>query len=115
MRERLAVWAPAALGAVLCLISVTGRSIGFDEAATVSIVAQNGHALGSAIAHDGGNMSGYYVLMHVLIALFGNGTFLIRLPSVISVAAAEHDPADTAAGIGRSRLHIHAGHRQRPG
>jgi mannosyltransferase len=88
MRERLAVWVPAALGAVLCLISITRRSIGFDEAATVSIVAQSGHALGSAIAHDGGNMSGYYVLMHVLIALFGNDTFLIRLPSVISVAAA---------------------------
>ncbi|HTX46353.1 MAG TPA: glycosyltransferase family 39 protein [Solirubrobacteraceae bacterium] len=88
MRERLAVWGPAALAAVLCLISLTGRSIAFDEAATVSIVVQNGGALGSAIAHDGGNMSGYYVLMHVLIALFGNGLFLIRLPSVISIAAA---------------------------
>src|SRR6202035_3715785 len=32
-------------------------------------------------------MSGYYVLLHVLIALFGNGTFLIRLTSVISIAA----------------------------
>jgi len=86
-RGAIAVWAPTALGAVLCLISISGRSIGFDEAASVAIAAQHGGALGSAIAHDGGNMSGYYVLLHVVVALFGNSEFVIRLPSVISITA----------------------------
>src|SRR5690349_12450256 len=64
---------PVLLAVVLCLIGISGRSLGFDEAATVAIAGQHGSALWSAIAHDGGNMSGYYVLMHVLIDLFGNG------------------------------------------
>jgi mannosyltransferase len=86
-RGAIAIGAPTVLAAVLCLVSISGRSIGFDEGASVAIAAQHGGALGSAIAGDGGNMSGYYVLLHVLIALFGNGAFLIRLPSVISIAA----------------------------
>jgi mannosyltransferase len=44
--------------------------------------------LWSAIAHDGGNMSGYYVLMHVLISLFGRGLLVLRLPSAIGAGAA---------------------------
>jgi mannosyltransferase len=87
IRAVTAVGAPTVLAAVLGLISITGRSIGFDEGASVSIAAQHGGALGSAIAHDGGNMSGYYVLLHVVIALFGNGTFAIRFPSVICAVA----------------------------
>jgi mannosyltransferase len=53
----------------------------------VTIAAQHGAALGSGIAHDGGNMSGYYVLLHVLVGWFGNGTLLVRLPSVLAVVA----------------------------
>jgi mannosyltransferase len=87
VRGATVVGAPTALAAVLCLISITGRSIGFDEGASVSIAAQHGGALGSAIAHDGGNMAGYYVLLHVVIALFGNGTFAIRFPSAIATVA----------------------------
>jgi mannosyltransferase len=82
-----AVAVPAALAAVLCLIDLTRRSIGFDEAATAAIAAQHGHALASAIARDGGNMSAYYVLMHVLTAWFGSGTLVLRLPSVLSITA----------------------------
>ena len=72
---------------MLCLIEITGRSLGFDEAATVTIAAQHGSALGTAIAHDGGNMSGYYLLEHVLIGAFGNGAFAVRFPSVIASVA----------------------------
>jgi mannosyltransferase len=82
-----AVGLPTALAAVLCLVQIAGRSIGFDEAATVTIAAQHGSALGSAIAHDGGNMSGYYLLLHVLMAAFGNGELLIRLPSALASVA----------------------------
>ncbi len=78
---------PAALAAVLCLIGLGGRSLGFDEAASASIAAQHGSELWRAIAHDGGNMSAYYLLMHVLIGVFGNGLVVLRLPSVIATVA----------------------------
>jgi len=55
----LAAVGPHRAGAVLAWYRSPGASIGFDEAATVTIAAQHGSALGSAIAHDGGNMSGY--------------------------------------------------------
>ena len=78
---------PAALAFVLCLIEITGRSLGFDEGATVAIVAQHGGALSSGIAHDGGNMSGYYLALHVLTGVFGTSELAIRLPSAIATAA----------------------------
>ncbi len=78
---------PAALAAVLCLIELTTRSLWLDEAATVAIASQHGSALWSAIAHDGGNMLGYYALLHVLIGWFGTGALVIRLPSVLAAAA----------------------------
>jgi len=83
-RDRAVVAIPAALAAVLSLIGLGGRSLGFDEGATVSIAAQHGAALWHAIAHDGGNMSGYYLLMHVLTGAFGNGLVVLRLPSVLA-------------------------------
>jgi mannosyltransferase len=39
------------------------------------------------LAHDGGNMLGYYGLMHVLIGAFGSGAFVLRLPSALAAAA----------------------------
>jgi mannosyltransferase len=86
-RDRLTVAGPAALAAVLCFTSLTGRSLGFDEAATVTIAAQHGAKLMSAIAHDGGNMSGFYVLLHLLMSWFGNGTLVLRLPSALASVA----------------------------
>jgi mannosyltransferase len=79
---------PALLAAGLCLIQITDRSLGFDESATVAIAGQHGSSLWSAIAHDGGNLSGYYVLMHVLIGLFGRGLLVLRLPSAIGAGVA---------------------------
>ncbi|HEX4012124.1 MAG TPA: glycosyltransferase family 39 protein [Solirubrobacteraceae bacterium] len=82
-----AVAGPAVLATILSLLAITGRNLGFDEGATVSIASQHGSALWSAIAHDGGNMSGYYLLVHGLIGLFGNGLFVLRMVSVIAVVA----------------------------
>ena len=48
-------------------VELTTRSLWLDEAATVAIASQHGAAFGAALAHDGGNMLGYYGLMHVLI------------------------------------------------
>jgi hypothetical protein len=77
---------PALLAAALSVISLAGRSLGFDEGATVAIVSQHGHALWHAIARDGGNMAGYYLLLHVLVGAFGNGPWVLRLPSVVFAA-----------------------------
>ena len=79
---------PAALAIALCLYQLTTRSLWLDEAATVAIAGQHGSALWSAIAHDGGNMLGYYALLHVLIGWFGDGALIIRLPSVLAAGAA---------------------------
>jgi mannosyltransferase len=78
---------PSALAAVLVLVGLTGRSLGFDEAASVTIASQHGHAFGRAIAHDGGNMSGYYLLLHVVIGLFGRSLLAVRLPSALATVA----------------------------
>jgi len=81
------VSAPATLAIALGLIDLTGRSLWLDEAATVAIAGQHGSSLWSAIAHDGGNMLGYYALMHVLIGWFGHGALAIRLASVLAAGA----------------------------
>jgi uncharacterized membrane protein len=81
------VAASAALAAILCLYEITTRSLWLDEAATVAIASQHGAAFGSAIAHDGGNMLGYYALMHVLTGWFGTGALAIRFPSAVAGAA----------------------------
>ena len=87
-RETLLLLAPALLALVLCLIQITGRSLGFDESATYAIVSQHGAALRHAIAHDGGNMSGYYVALRALVSAFGGGLWVLRLPSAIGIALA---------------------------
>jgi mannosyltransferase len=90
-RERLwtvaVVALPTALAAALCLYEITTRSLWLDEAATVAIASQHGAAFGAALAHDGGNMLGYYALLHVLIAAFGKGALVLRLPSLIGATA----------------------------
>ncbi len=83
-RDWAAIGIPVALAAVLCFTQISSRSLGFDEAATVTIASQHGSALYSAIAHDGGNMSGFYLLLHVLIGAFGNGLVVIRFPSALA-------------------------------
>ncbi len=78
---------PTLLAAILCLYGITSRSLGFDEGATVAIASQHGSPLLTAIGRDGGNMSGYYLLMHVLIGAFGNGLLVLRLPSAVAAMA----------------------------
>jgi mannosyltransferase len=79
---------PAIVAIALSLFQLTTRSLWLDEAATVAIAGQHGSALWSAISHDGGNMLGYYALMHVLVGWFGHGALVIRLPSVVAAGAA---------------------------
>jgi mannosyltransferase len=87
VRDFAVVALPAVMALVLCLIDLTTRSLWLDEAATVAIASQHGSAFWSAAAHDGCNMLGYYALLHVLIGWFGDGAFVIRLPSVIASGA----------------------------
>jgi mannosyltransferase len=78
---------PTLLALVLGAVDLDSRSIWLDEAATASITAQHGAALGSAMARDGGNMLGYYALIHVLVGWFGSSLVVLRLPSVIGAVA----------------------------
>jgi mannosyltransferase len=84
LRDIAVVGGPAIVAIALCLIELTTRSLWLDEAATVAIASQHGSAFWHAAAHDGGNMLGYYALLHVLIGWFGDGAFVIRVPSVIA-------------------------------
>jgi mannosyltransferase len=82
--DLLAVALPALLALGLCLYDLTTRSLWLDEAAAAAIASQHGGAFGAALAHDGGNMLGYYGLLHVLIGWFGSGAFVIRFPSAVA-------------------------------
>ena len=82
-----AVGLPGLLGLILCLYDLNSRSLWLDEAASISIASQHGAAFGAALAHDGGNMLGYYGLLHVLISLFGTGSLVARLPSALAGGA----------------------------
>jgi mannosyltransferase len=84
--DAVAIGGPALLALALSLIGITGRSLGFDEGATWAIATQHvpGHGLGAGIAHDGGNMLGFYALEHVLIKALGDSVFVMRLPSVLA-------------------------------
>ena len=82
----LVVALPAALAAGLCAWKLTVRSLWLDEGASLSIASQHGSALWRAIAHDGGNMLVYYLGLHVLISLFGDGEVVLRVPSVLANA-----------------------------
>ncbi|MGO9898463.1 MAG: glycosyltransferase family 39 protein [Solirubrobacteraceae bacterium] len=85
--DLLAVALPALLAALLAAYELGTRSLWLDEGASVAIASQHGAALWNAIAHDGGNMLAYYVLLHVLITLFGDSAVVIRLPSAVATAA----------------------------
>ncbi|HEY1523661.1 MAG TPA: glycosyltransferase family 39 protein [Solirubrobacteraceae bacterium] len=82
-----AVGFPALLALALCLYDLNSRSLWLDEAASITIASQHGAAFGHALAHDGGNMLGFYGLLHVLISLFGNGSLVARLPSALAAGA----------------------------
>lgn len=85
--DALVIVAPGLLALALCLLQIGARSLWLDEAASVSIASQHGAAFGAALARDGGNMLGYYALLHLLIGAFGHGAVVIRLPSALAAAA----------------------------
>jgi mannosyltransferase len=83
----LALLVPCGVAALLCAWQLSTRSLWLDEGASVSIASQHGEALWRAIAHDGGNMLVYYLVLHVLIGLFGDAEVVIRMPSVLATVA----------------------------
>ncbi len=83
--DLIAVLIPTLVGVLLCAIELNTRSFWLDEGATFSITSQHGAALWHGIAHDGGNMLLYYLLIHVVISLFGSAAWVIRLPSVLAL------------------------------
>jgi mannosyltransferase len=74
----------AVVGALLAAIDLGTRSLWLDEGSTFAIVSQHGAALWRGISGDGGNMLLYYLVMHVVMGVFGDAVWLMRLPSVIA-------------------------------
>ena len=100
---------PAVVALVLCLIELTTRSLWLDEAATVAIAGQHGSAFWHAAGHDGGNMLGYYALLHVLVGWFGDGALVIRLPSAVAAACASGAVALLGLRVFDRRVALSAG------
>ena len=94
----------ATVGALLAAIDLGTRSLWLDEASTYAIVSQHGAALWHGIAHDGGNMLLYYVVMHVVVGLFGDAVWVMRVPSVIANGL-------TGALVAALALRLFAGNR----
>ncbi len=99
----LVVALPAALAACLCAWKLGDRSLWLDEGASLSIASQHGSALWRAIAHDGGNMLVYYLALHVLISLFGDGAVVLRGMSVFANAVTAGLVGLLALALFRSR------------
>jgi mannosyltransferase len=76
---------PAAIAAALVFYELGTRSLWLDESASFAIASQHGSALWHAIAHDGGNLLGYYLILHVVIGWFGHAPELIRAPSAVAM------------------------------
>jgi mannosyltransferase len=74
----------AGLAAVLCLAGLTSRSLWIDEAVALRIARTGGWPV---LMSDGGNMPAYYLLLRLWTGL-GDSLWLLRLPSVVFVAAA---------------------------
>jgi len=83
-RDLIVLAIPAVVGALLCAIELNTRSLWLDEGSTFAIASQHGAALWRGIAHDGGNMLLYYLLIHVVISLFGSAAWVLRLPSLVA-------------------------------
>lgn len=85
--DLIVVAIPVLVGGVFCAIELNTRSLWLDEGSSFAIASQHGAALWRGIAHDGGNMLLYYLLLHVFISLFGDATWVMRLPSLLADAA----------------------------
>ncbi len=86
-RDLVAVGLPCLLATVLVVVQLGTRSLWLDEGATVAIASAHGSALWSAIAHDGGNMLGFYLLEHAIISAFGHGAVALRAVSALGTVA----------------------------
>ena len=108
-RRSLVVLFPAALALVLTVHGIASRSIWIDESASVTIASQHGHALVAGIAHDGGNMLVYYLMLHLLVGAFGDSELVVRLPSAVATSASAGLVALLALRLFSTRAALAAG------
>ena len=108
-RRLVVVLVPAAVAVALCAVDLSGRSIWIDESATLSIASQHGAALWAAMRRDGGNMLAYYALVHLLFSWFGDGTAVLRAPSVVAAGLTAGAVAALGARLFRPVVGLAAG------
>jgi len=76
------------LGLTISLIGIGIPSLWYDEAATVTAVMRDWPELWRMLGNVDAVHGAYYVVMHVLVDLFGYSPLLLRVPSAIAVGAA---------------------------
>jgi mannosyltransferase len=84
----VAVAGATALSFGLGLYHLGSRSLSLDEGYTWVISSQSISTIFSQQRGDGGHLFLYYVMIHFLVAWFGNGAVVMRLPSVLAGVAA---------------------------
>lgn len=87
VRRIPAVMLPTAVAAGLVAFDLTARSLWVDEGATIVIATEPTGSLWHWIARSGGDMAGYYVVMHLVFRIFGTGILTVRLPAALSMVA----------------------------
>ncbi|WP_231626369.1 glycosyltransferase family 39 protein [Streptomyces apocyni] len=89
MRRRWIVLPPALLSLVLGLWGLRrGGSLWLDEAATDALARRELPELWGTLQHIDAVHGLYYLLMHALYGVFGDGVPVLRLPSVLATAMA---------------------------
>ncbi|RAY14246.1 hypothetical protein DPM19_14805 [Actinomadura craniellae] len=105
-RARLAVpLVPVAAALALGLTGISGASFWIDEAATISIAQRPLGDMFRVFQEMDAVHGLYYLIMHVVIGLFGIGETAMRLPTVLVTAAA----AGGVAVLGRRHANPRTG------
>ncbi|MFC0864824.1 glycosyltransferase family 39 protein [Sphaerimonospora cavernae] len=109
MRRPYAIAAPAGLALVAGLWDLASPPVWRDEAATLSAVIRTPHQLLHLLQAVDAVHGLYYALMHVVVALFGTGEVVLRLPSVVAGALAAAGVGALGRALGHRRAGLYGG------
>lgn len=84
IKDRGVVLIITLLGFALRLAFLGRQSLWYDEAFSVAVARADWPIFWAALLSDGVHPPGYYLLLRVCVALFGDGEFALRLPSVLA-------------------------------
>ncbi len=97
------------LGFLISVAGITGPSLWYDEAATVTSATRTWSQLFLEIGNVDAVHAAYYALMHVVFDLVGYSPLSLRLPSAIAVGIAAALTVLLGRAVDRPRLALIAG------